>query len=250
MSSRVEELLEELVRLQKASEGYFIYTSTAEEPAVEDMLAKFSISYNKRTTLMADLTEYVLIGSEDVINAVRDEILASGVKAYFSRQRLPVSGTLGTINAIAEKAQMYAFYSGTSTWKAVQADSTGRIHVATVQSSQTKVNNGTAWENLRSTNNAAWVHIKASDLAPAGSVVSGQATPGTTSTQIVNNAHKAARIVLKAASGNTGVIKIGASGAEVHELAAGEELVLHDCNVNELYAVGNGTDVLSYVYTY
>ena len=246
MSSRVEELLEELVRLQKASEGYFIYTSTAEEPAVEAMLAKFSISYNKRATLLADLTEYVLIGSEDVINAVRDEILASGVKAYFSRQRLPISGTLGTINAIAEKAKIYGWHTGTNQWKALLCDVSGNLHTR----SYTWVYNGSQWEALKSTNNAAWVHIKASDLAPAGTVVSGQATPGTTSTQIVNNAHKASRIVLKAASGNTGIIKIGASGAEVHELAAGEELVLHDCNVAELYAIGNGTDVLSYVYTY
>jgi len=272
---RVVELLEELVKLQKANEGYFIYTSTSEEAAVEDMLKEFAVKYHKRNTLLADLTEYMLIGREDAINAIRDRILSTGMKAYFTRQRLPISGSVGTITAVVDKSYTYAYDLATGEWRAVSGDTEGRLRVIgeecklyAVKPDNTygplKATSGQLlWvfaqlaaknsatgsvESINHTNNAAWMLIKGDDSKP-GTLVSGSITPGTSSTQLSANADKAAKLVLQAAAANTGTIRVGASGNESIELAAGDRLELEHVNVNEVYAVGNGADTLNYAYT-
>ncbi|RLJ00822.1 MAG: hypothetical protein DRP11_05370 [Candidatus Aenigmatarchaeota archaeon] len=216
-------LLREIKEALKQVEGYFIYTSTSYTTAVENLLDKYPCRYIKSDTLMADLYEYIIICKDHVWQEIRDRISQSGFKAYCSNTRLPVSGTIGTINAVVEKAQVYGYDDAASDWKAIYE-----------------------------TANALHVRLKAEDVGlpqSSGTVEAFTVTVGTTKVQVTSNAHKARKIVLQAAKGNSGKISIGNSTNQVHELSAGEKVELNDVNVNELYAIADSaSQVLNVLY--
>ncbi|MBO8180483.1 MAG: hypothetical protein H0Z19_08415 [Archaeoglobus sp.] len=132
------QLLKEIKEALKAEEGYFVYTSTSYTTALENLLNEFPLKYIKSDTLMADLYEYIIICKPHVWQQLRDRITQSGFKAYCSNTRLPVSGTIGTINAIVEKAQVYGYDDAADDWKAIYE-----------------------------TGNALWVRLKAEDVGLA-----------------------------------------------------------------------------------
>ena len=120
----LEEVVKELREIKnalKATEGKFIYTNGENVPALEEFLKKYPVTYKKSATLMADLYEFIVNANEDVWNEIRHRIISSGFKAYVSNTRLPVSGTIGTIQAVAEKAQVYGYNPDAGEWDWIKA---------------------------------------------------------------------------------------------------------------------------------
>ncbi|RLI84365.1 hypothetical protein DRP07_01295 [Archaeoglobales archaeon] len=209
-------LLREIKEALKQVEGYFIYTSTSYTTAVENLLDEYPCRYVKSDTLMADLYEYWIICKDHVWQEIRDRISQSGFKAYCSNTRLPVSGTIGTINAVVEKAQVYGYDNAASDWKAIYE-----------------------------TGNALHVRLKAEDVGlpqSSGNVEAFDVTVGTTPAAITSNTHKARKLILQADSGNSDSIRIGNSTNQVIVMAAGDVKELLDVNVNEIYAVSATAD--------
>ncbi len=121
MDEEVIRLLREIKDALKAVEGKFIYTNGTNAPALEELLKKYPVTYKKSQTLMADLYEYIINANEDTWNEIRNRIVESGFKAYVSNTRLPVSGTIGTIQAVAEKAQVYGYNPDAGEWEWIKA---------------------------------------------------------------------------------------------------------------------------------
>jgi len=233
--SKVEELLEELVGLMKAQEGQFVYTSTANETTIENILNEYPLRYSKRSTLLADLTEYMINSRKEVFQEVQDRINQLGIKAYATYQRLPVSGTLGTINAVAEKAQIYGYNTGSASWQSIYSENNQLL---------TKVSN--AYDSV---NDRFKVSAKLELTSYSGVVVAGQTVAGATSTQLTANTDFALRLTIKSGKSNTGTVTVGSNSSEYLELGAGEEVILEKVNVNAVYIRGNGTDVVNWIYT-
>lgn len=118
---KILKLLEEVRDALKAVEGKFIYTNGENVPALENLLKQYPVKYVKSASLMADLYEFIVNANEDVWNEIKQRIISSGFKAYVSNTRLPVSGTIGTIQAIAEKAQLYGYNSDSGEWDWIKA---------------------------------------------------------------------------------------------------------------------------------
>jgi hypothetical protein len=116
------EVLRELTEIRKAlkaEEGYYVYTSTSHTTTLENLLKEYPLRYIKNDTLMADLYEYIINCRDHQWKELRERIAQSGFKAYCSNIRLPISGTIGTINAIVEKAQVYGYDNVAADWKAI-----------------------------------------------------------------------------------------------------------------------------------
>lgn len=213
MEKEEVKLLKEIRDALKGMEGYFVYTSGVNTTALENLLKEMGINYIRVTTLMADLYEYVLITKEEKWKKLRDYMTQSGFKAYCSETKLPVSGTIGTIQAIVDKAQVYGFDSGASDWKAIYQ-----------------------------TNNALWVKVK-----PDSSIKAKEVTVGTSAIQVDTDNQVRDSVTLKADSSNTGIIKVGDSTNQIYPLSAGETVTLRKVSLSQIYVIAAADNQKLYV---
>lgn len=92
--------------------------------------------------------------------------------------------------------------------------------------------------------------VISSDQAVQSSISSGQATIGTSATQLTSIVLKQG-VVVKASSSNIGTVYLGTSGVTTStgfELGAGESVTLPITNTNLIYAIANTTgQIISFI---
>ena len=234
-----EEVLKELTEIRKAlkaEEGYYIYTSTSHVTTLENLLKEYPLRYIKNDTLMADLYEYIINCRNHQWKELRERIAQSGFKAYCSNVRLPISGTIGTINAVVEKAQVYGYDNAAADWKAIY-ETDNSLHVRLKADDA-----GLAQESTLSALNGKFESYNRS-------CHSTQVTVGTSASAILASSTKARYARLQAPSGNTDTIRIGDSTNQYYELAAGSETELYDVDLNTVYVIsGTASQTLNVIY--
>lgn len=254
-------LLKEIKDALKAEEGYFIYTSTSHTTALENLLAEFPLRYIKSDTLMADLFEYIIICKNHVWTQLRDKISQSGFKAYCSTTRLPVSGTIGTINAVAESANVNGYDASAADWKAIYATSNSlwvRLKAEDVgllkpidldidANKRLGVRLETDSVGLATESTLSAINSKITAYDKTAHAL--QISVTTTATQIVTTATIARYARLQALNSNTDVIRIGDSANQVYEIAAGKEIELYDVDLSTVYVVSTTAgQILNVIY--
>ena len=104
MTTEQEKLLREIRDfLKPKAESFFIYANQSETVSVENLLKRnqiFSDDYKKSETVMTGLWEYIILSNnKDIWENIKVDIMQSQIKAYATETRLPITGSVGTIEA-------------------------------------------------------------------------------------------------------------------------------------------------------
>jgi hypothetical protein len=238
LDEEAKQILKEIKDALTATEAYLVYTDSNNTSAVENLLNTYGVKYHKRESLLSNLYEYLLTCREHTYQEIKNRILEQGVKAYAVKTRLPLSGTLGTINAVVEAAHLQGYDPNTSTWVDIH-ETSNALHVRLKAQDA-----GLAQESTLSSINGKIQSYNRGVKAIQLSV--------TTAAARVSGSNLYARtVVLQAPSGNTANILIGDSTAQYYELTPGKETPpLSEVNLYNLWAkAASGTQTLNIIAT-
>ncbi len=193
------------------SNRYFLYSETANVQDARDLCDKHSLNYSENDAIQTGIKELSFTCEPDVANSIAQEILNGKIKVTFLNQRLPITGSIGTISASITASDI----------KVGSTDNTA--------------------------GNAAYIAVDGSQrikIAPASAILNGfKTTSGATAVAIAAST-LCTTVTIQADVNNTDNVYVGNATSQTILLTPGQSIGnINIDNLSKIYIRRNSADV-------